>query len=59
MDKVKLKIDIFYLPVTSVCLSTTRTYLLGQGCLKVKVKVTLYQSQMKGNQFSVYLQMFL
>ena len=29
-----------------------KTYLKGQGYLKVKVKFTQYQGQVKGNQFS-------
>ena len=37
----------FYLTVTSVCLYSTKTYLKGQGHVKVKVKVTHYQDQVK------------
>ena len=52
-------VDIFYLTCTSVCLFYTETYLKGQGHLKVKVKVTQYQFQIKGNQFSVYYKCFV
>ena len=44
------KLTCFYLTATSVC----HLY-----AIKTFVKVTQYQGQMKGNQFSVYLQMFL
>ena len=47
------KLTYFYITVTSVCLYATKTYLKGQGHLKVKV--TQYQAQMKRNQFSLYL----
>ena len=49
--------DIF-LPVTSVCLYSTKTCSKCQDHLKVKVKFTQYQGQGKGNQFSVYLCLF-
>ena len=45
------------LTVTSVYLYATKTYLKGRG--HFKVRVTQYQSRMKGNKFSVHLQMFL
>ena len=52
-SRLHKKTGIFYLTVTSVSFYFTKTYLEGQGCLKVKV--TQYQGQVKGNQFSVYL----
>ena len=49
----------FKITVALVSLYATKAYLKSQGHLKVKVKATLYQGQMKENEFSVYLQMFL
>ena len=48
------KLTYFYITVASVCLYATKIYSQGQCHLKVKVKVTQYQGQMKGNKISVY-----
>ena len=45
------KLTHFHLTVTFVCLYSTKTYLNGQGNLKVKVKIKQYQGEMKGNHF--------
>ena len=50
------KNDIFEFTFTSVCLYSTKTYLKGQGHLKVKV--TQCQGQIKRNKFSVYCKYF-
>ena len=54
-SRSKEKLTYFYLTVSSVCLYSTKTYLKGQCHLKVKVKITQYQGQVTGHQFSIYL----
>ena len=41
----KKNLTYIYITVTSVCLHVTKTYLKGQGHLKVKVKVTEYNEE--------------
>ena len=50
-SRSNFKNAIFYLTIAFMCMYLIKTYLKSQGHLKVKVKHTQYQGQMKEDQF--------